>query len=298
MTEFLVALATLTLGGGAAILLLLLVGQLTGRRYSARWRCWAWLLLAVRLALPLSPSVLPQTRAPVQLPLPSNPVIYEYTPPVQGPDTAPSGHAPGTVPAPPVQRPAGADAGPDTAVPSSAFSLTLSQALFSLWLAGAAGVLGWNLICHLRFRRWLRRWAEPVTDSDIIALFNRLGNQLGLDRRPRLLWCRGVAAPMLAGLLRPTVLLPENPPRGQALDFALRHELTHYRRRDIWLKALMLWVNALHWFNPLVWLMARAVERDTELACDDGVLHALPPEERTRYSRTILDTVDALRKET
>ena len=39
MTEFLVALATLTLGGGAAILLLLLVGQLTGRRYSARWRC-------------------------------------------------------------------------------------------------------------------------------------------------------------------------------------------------------------------------------------------------------------------
>ena len=156
----------------------------------------------------------------------------------------------------------------------------------------------WTLLSHLRFLRHLRRWAMPVKDPETVQLYNQAGDLLRLDRRPQLLLCPGLAAPMLAGLLRPTVLLPENPPRGQALDFALRHELTHYRRRDIWLKALMLWVNALHWFNPLVWLMARAVERDTELACDDGVLRVLPPEERARYSRTILDTVDALRKET
>ena len=67
MTECLVTLATLTLGGGAAILLLLLVERLTGRRYSARWRCWAWLLLAVRLALPVSPSALPHTPFPAVL---------------------------------------------------------------------------------------------------------------------------------------------------------------------------------------------------------------------------------------
>ena len=68
MTEFLVRLAGLTLGGGAAILLLLLLARLTGRRYGARWRCWIWLLLALRLAVPvpLLPNR-PAQAAPIRL---------------------------------------------------------------------------------------------------------------------------------------------------------------------------------------------------------------------------------------
>lgn len=73
-----------------------------------------------------------------------------------------------------------------------------------------------------------------------------------------------------------------------------RHELTHFRRRDIPLKALVLWVKALHWFNPLMWLMARAVEQDTELACDDSTLHALPGDQRSAYGRSILQAVSAV----
>lgn len=291
MTELLISLATLSLGGGAAIALLLAIRRLTGRRYSARWLCWAWLLLSLRLALPFSLPALPQSHAPVQLPLPSNPVVYEYTPPTQSPAASPTPVE--TAPASSVQTPLQPDSSP---APQPVFSLTLSQVLFLLWLAGAVVLLVWNLVCHLRFRRWLHRWAVPVTEPETVALFNRIGDQMGLGRRPTLLQCQGVTAPMLAGLLHPVVLLPQPPLQGQGLEFALLHELIHFRRRDVWLKALVLWVNALHWFNPLVWLMARAVEQDTELACDDGVLCTLPPVERANYSRTILDTV-TLRKE-
>ena len=90
------------------------------------------------------------------------------------------------------------------------------------------------------------------------------------------------------------ILLPDPPPRGDGLRYALLHELTHFRRRDIWLKALALWVTALHWFNPLVWVMARAVERDTELACDEAALKALPAGERAAYGRTILSAAERL----
>ena len=69
------------------------------------------------------------------------------------------------------------------------------------------------------------------------------------------------------------------------------------RRRDIWLKALALWVNALHWFNPLAWYMVRLVERDTELACDEAALNTLSPEEHAAYGQTILSAVSRLRKE-
>ena len=98
---------------------------------------------------------------------------------------------------------------------------------------------------------------------------------------------------MLAGLLQPVLLLPEGRASGELLHYALLHELTHYRRRDIWFRALLLWVRAVHWFNSLVWLMARAVERDTELACDEGILSRLPPEERGNYGRAILEAAAA-----
>ena len=93
------------------------------------------------------------------------------------------------------------------------------------------------------------------------------------------------------------ILLPEPLPQSAPLECALRHELTHFRRRDIWLKALALWVNALHWFNPLAWYMVRLVERDTELACDEAALNTLSPEEHAAYGQTILSAVSRLRKE-
>ena len=70
MSQFLLTLAGLSLGGGIAVLVLALAGRSTRARYGARWRCWAWVLLCLRLAVPLS--LVPQAReaAPIQLPSP------------------------------------------------------------------------------------------------------------------------------------------------------------------------------------------------------------------------------------
>ena len=292
MTGFLVRLAGLTLGGGAAILLLLLLARLTGRRYGARWRCWIWLLLALRLAVPvpLLPNR-PAQAAPIQLTAPRDPVIYHYTPTASARPQAPAAETGQGQTQPAVTPPAGTAA--DAAAPAEGFSLTLWQVLFVLWLAGGLAVLGWNGLSHLRFRRWLARWGRPVESPELLGTYRTLGDTLGLNRRPRLAVCPGLGAPMLAGLLRPVLLLPEGRASGRMLHYALLHELTHYRRRDIWLKALMLWVCAVHWFNPLVWLMARAVERDTELACDERAAGRLTAGERAEYGRAILEAAAA-----
>lgn len=73
-----------------------------------------------------------------------------------------------------------------------------------------------------------------------------------------------------------------------ALRHALLHELVHYRRRDLWLNALLLLVKSLYWFNPLMWWMEKLAIRDTELACDEEVLRLLPPEEHALYGETVL----------
>ena len=55
-----------------------------------------------------------------------------------------------------------------------------------------------------------------------------------------------------------------------------------------------MWVNALYWFNPLMWLMVRLVERDTELACDEDALRLVSPQDYSAYGQTILAAVARL----
>lgn len=298
MMDFLTSMAGVSLGGGAVIVLLAVLARVTRGRYGARWRCWAWLLLALRLAIPLP--LLPEGRAsaPIQIQVPPDRVLYHATAVPRPSGPAPSQPVQTAVPsAVPSQS---ADA-PEEETPvypqQTGPTITAGNLLLALWLLGGAAVLGYNLIAHLRFRRYLARWCRPVEDGDTIRLFNGLCDSLSLYCRPRLLVCPGLAVPMLAGLFRPVLLLPEDAAGSDGLGYALLHELVHYRRRDIWLKTLVLWVNAVHWFNPLVWLMVRAVERDTELACDEGALKRLPPEEHAAYGRAILQAVAALRKE-
>lgn len=276
MREFLLGLLSLSLGGGAVILALLLAIRLSGQRYAARWRCLGWLLISLRLAVPLAlPSALP-TWTPVQLPALSDPVV------LHGPVTAPRPTGSTVSPAP-AAAPAPTAVARPSAHPSP--GMTLFQLLALLWGAGAVGVLGWNLWRHGRFCRWARRWRKPVDDPALLETYRAIGAEMGLGRLPPLYLCTGLPAPMLVGLFRPILLLPDASPLPPC---ALRHELQHLRRRDIPFKALILWACALHWFNPALWLMARAADRDVELACDDAVLGSMTRAEKLDYAQAIL----------
>lgn len=289
MNLILLTLGTLTLGGSAAILLLAFAGRSTRGRYGAKWRCWGWLLLCLRLALPFPLLPHGEARAPIQVDLPNPPQAVQPVPPSVS--SSAEAFAPGEPDQPSQSR---SGSGNLKYEESPREPVEPATVLLGVWLAGAAAMLLWNAWSHLRFLSYLRRWASPVADSQAIAAFNQLGDRLKLNKRPRLLVCQGLKVPMLAGALRPAILLPQEIMSGEALGFSLLHELTHYRRRDIWLKALALWVNALYWFNPLMWYMVRLIERDTELACDEEALRLLSPQDYTAYGQTILAAVARL----
>ena len=304
MEEILLTLGALTLGGSAAVLLLAWAGRSTRARYGAKWRCWGWLLLCLRLAVPLPFVFRGETRAPIQVDVPNPPAVTQPAEPNPPGNTStpalpniPQGGQ--TQPAPSGGSSAvTSPTAPDPAPPEEDREFDLSFVLLAVWLAGAAVMLVRNGAAHLRVLRWLGRWASPVEDWDAVEAFNHLGDQLHLHRRPRLLVCQGLKVPMLAGAFRPAILLPQGKITGEELGFSLLHELTHYRRGDIWLKTLAMWVNALYWFNPLMWLMIYLVERDTELACDEDALRRLSPEDYRAYGQTILAAVARLQRRT
>ena len=98
---------------------------------------------------------------------------------------------------------------------------------------------------------------------------------------------------MIVGAIKPTLLLPELELSTEQLSLVFRHELIHYRRRDIWYKLLLMLANAIHWFNPMVWLMVYAADRDLELSCDEAVVAGRDEAYREEYGRCLLAVVRA-----
>ena len=94
-------------------------------------------------------------------------------------------------------------------------------------------------------------------------------------------------APLTFGAVRPTVVLSPGLD-GAALDCVLAHEGVHARRRDnLWHYAMAL-AQVLFWWDPAVWLMARLLRRDVELACDRAALRRLGLERRKEYALTLV----------
>ena len=165
--------------------------------------------------------------------------------------------------------------------------LTLPQLLTALWAAGAALFMLYHGAAYVSFRRKIRSYCRPVD----AAVRERSLNGMKGRGNLQLFICDQIPGPMLAGFMRPVVLLPPADYSDEELNVILKHELTHYRRGDLWFKLLLLTANAIHWFNPLIYVMVRQANRDIEYACDEAVVKNQDLNFRKKYSLTILKSM-------
>jgi len=298
MTSFLVLLLSCSAAGAVFAGIVWLLGALAGGKLPKACLHLAWILVWLRFVLPI-PTLLPMQSLPqsvqsvveavqeetlaadaVEMPETIVPIVPEnltqITPqePIQ---SAPEESIPGMAELP-VTQPV-----------RSASPFPWVKVLFGIWLAGVAGSLAYHLLSYHRLSRELIATAmEP--DAADLAEFRTLCP----DSRLRLLVHGKVGTALHIGLLRPVILLPEagyvQSGRRNVLQLILRHEYTHYKRGDLWLKWFAMLTSCLHWFNPVVYLILRPWNEACEFACDEAVLSHLSPKEQLLYGETILET--------
>ena len=168
-------------------------------------------------------------------------------------------------------------------------SISLRQAVPAVWLLGSLGVVGIALLGQRRFQRQLAT-CPLADDPKLIGLLSQLAAQAGVAT-PRIHLTAPGSTPALVGLRQPTLLLPRDWASrftDRSLRHVLLHELLHIRHRDVFWNWVATVVQALHWFNPLVWFVVDRFQADRELRCDAGALARLAPSERLDYGRTLL----------
>ena len=274
----------------AAALVLFVLRRVLKKRYPARAICFVWALLAIRLLVPVQ-FTLPDP--PVQITPPERTLYVTYRWNADAADAVPSGT--------PQAEQAQAERPRGEWMTESEFenravnvngpwmnAIHVDNVLVMVWLIGIL----YNPLRQWRdYRRYLRQLNRPSADAQrdtLRRVFAEQKQSLGIRRDIPLVVTPAADCPMLAGFLKPALYLPDEALSEQEAMFIFRHELTHYKRGDLWLKLLLTAAKTVHWFNPLVYLMARFAQEDIELACDDAVVRGMDGAQRRAYGETIL----------
>ena len=261
-----------------AALVPLILRRLMKKRYPARMVCVVWAILALRLLVPVQ-LTLPQ--APVQVMPRTNYVVQSNQtafrqaglPVAQNPARWVTGTQ--------AQMLSAADTG-------TVKTVDITDILLTLWLAGVISCILWQGIGYYRLIRSLKGKSRSVERADLHTILQEQCADLVIDREIPLRVSSAADCPMLAGFIHPTLYLPDERISRTDAAFIFRHELTHYKHGDLWLKLLLLAARCLHWFNPLVHLIARFAQEDIEAACDDAVVRGQDGAYRRAYGETIL----------
>lgn len=213
-----------------------------------------WLILCLRLILPLDLSV---SHPPVTVILPDSVSVLSV--PISG-QLSPGHTQLHNVP----------ETKASAFTPLDCFSL--------LWLAGVLFSLCLHTGGYCLARRRLLSGTQP--DPHGQALAEQLSGAAPVLRT-------NIDTPITLGLLHPVILLSYNTHEDD-LEMILRHELCHIRRRDLWYKGLFLLCACIYWFNPLVWLLAKAAGETVELCCDEDVAAGQDTQFKLRYGQSLL----------
>ena len=266
MQGFIITLLICSVTMSVLVLFYMAVTPLLARRYSVMSRYYTWLVFVIGLIVPFRPQF---SNAIVKVDMPSNtaaPIIR------MGNDM-------------PVTTPAA------NALPSALTNILWWQIAGTVWLLGMVIFLVYHVFKHYRFLRLTTRWSKNITDEQMLTIFQNLKTQMGLSTKIGLQFCDCIGSPMMIGFTNPRILLPNVEFAKDELCFILKHELVHYKRKDLWYKCLVLIATAIHWFNPIVHLMAKAIDIQCELSCDAEVVRSTDADTRQYYSETIIGVV-------
>ncbi len=284
---------SMSVSGGLLILALLLGTRFLRDKLSRQWQYYIWLVVVLRLLLPFGPGVslmgkvyqdVDQAISQAVLPTPQFSFRVpgdDFTPAVGAEPRDETGNGPAeNATSPPLQEIGGLRIAP----------------VWPVWAAVALGLLIRKATIYQSFIRYVKAGWTPVSDIALLDQLSIAAEQSAVKGPVELCVNPLVSSPLLIGFFRPCIVLPCADIPEKDFRYTVRHELIHYKRRDLFYKWLVQITVCLHWFNPLVYLMGREITKACEFSCDEAVLAEMGWDHAQDYGKTLLDAMAAVGK--
>ena len=291
---------SLSLMGSILTGIIILVKRLLNNKLSANWHYFIWFLLVVRLTMPFAPE---SSLSIFNL--------FPFTP--QKIETAQYSNIGRNVPFSPIEKDLQNFTGTDmdtTGNPQSKSDDMVNEVepnkesfdfnfriISIIYLIGT--VLFLLYIFILNSTLLIRTRKGICKDEEILRIFNGCKLKMNVKKDIPIVYDNNMKTPSLFGLVRPKLLISSeiiNTLSEEEKRYIFLHELAHFKRKDNWANWIMLLVQILHWFNPIVWYAFYKMREDCEVACDAYVLSRLKEAEHKKYGETIINLINTISK--
>lgn len=286
MTNLLKSLLSLSFSGTLLILVFFLFKPLWKNKLSKQWQYYIWLVVIARLLFPftfginfvgtifrhLETNVIQVEQAILET---DNILIEAEQAPINESSSIIEKKLPTAISQPLVQ-----------------YKLSLSMCIFFIWLVIALILFVRKITIYQDFARYIKAGQELVDNIDVLNCFGVLLTETKIKKNIELTTNPLISSPLFMGIFRLCIVLPNIALVDTYFCYTIQHELTHYKRRDIFYKWLVQLVICIHWFNPFVYLMEREINRVCELSCDEVVIHHMNSEEKAAYGDTLINAIE------
>lgn len=287
ITNLFLNVIAISLSTSLIIIFLLIFAPFLNKRYAIKWKYLIWVVIAVRLIIPFNMDI-PFPQIVIDVPT-------EITVPI---DTNNKNNVPTMSPIEP--KPIEVNNGNAIKAPpqreQKPLKLTLLDIIAYLWLTGCLLFLSVHISSFLHYKGQITKKGIIVKEKYILQQLFKLSRKLRIKPNIRILRYEDAESPMVIGFLKPMLVLPNFDYSDEELFFVLKHELIHIKRHDIYFKLLFVIANALHWFNPLIYIMQKEAVVDMELSCDEKVIQQAAFAVRKAYTETLLSTFNKQHK--
>ena len=278
MPNFIITLLICSVAMSILALVYIAIIPLLSKRYSEKGCYYAWLVIVVGLIIPFRPQwgnalvsvEIPNNAAPLNIVQMNSEAATNIFSPIKLPSL------------PPVEN---------VKITETALNFSWWQIVAAVWLIGLIMFVVYHSVKHYHFIKMVRRWSKAITDEYMLSSLKSLKSEMGITKRIPIYLCSCVGSPVMIGLFNPCIFFPTVELAQDEICFILKHELVHYKRKDLLYKYLVLAATAIHWFNPIVYIIARTINILCEMSCDAAVVQSTDMDTRQSYSETIIGVV-------
>jgi len=158
-------------------------------------------------------------------------------------------------------------------------------------IAGTLIFIAVILVQDYRLKRRIFAACHLTKEEQTLGILFKCKQKMGIAKEIPIYIAPYISTPFIYGSFKPRIVLPNIKFTSEELRYVFLHELTHWKRHDLWFKGLMLFINAIHWFNPLAYLARHDIDRFCEQSCDESVTKSMNSQEKRRYCKLILSVL-------
>lgn len=171
--------------------------------------------------------------------------------------------------------------------------VVFDYALPLIWFVGMIAFMIFMLLGGSQLNRKIKSSKIFIDDDRYARILQKCKEQLHVTRNIKVVMQSHIKTPAICGLFQPKIILPKyvKDLSDESLTYVMLHELSHYKRGDGLVNALLLALQTVYWFNPLTWGLFKLVRQDMELANDAAVLKNMNADEKKQYSISLVEVL-------